>query len=443
MRLSTIPLLLVIPLLASEVLADRALQGPLHAFAWSKPPDDCAEITPMIWVRRDSDPRELAAQSRQRPSGRAALFIWDLERDLLSNPADVCRTADGQPTEYLGVWPDHGIATVRERVQKFFTAFQAAGGRCDYLILDYEGGYSNWHMRRQRAERLAAIAADPRSAELCRKMGTDELARIADLGTGLYLQWNALAGELKDRAVDAAVFDPVRNLYPQVKCSNYGSYIMTRENAVPDLNGHLQWSISHCGTHQSKAFYGHIGQLARRKLAGDRPYGDGPFDVLRWQLNTMRAIMRSSDDPFQPWISHKNFAQSRFRDNDYYTELIYHLALSGAEDFLYWNPGMWRQDQKPEEFRTDKHDRLVNSLLAELNAKFGLQPRNCLTLEPMPWDSPLIATGMKVGDRFLWRITAPPGTPAIQAGEQRLELNGELGLWLEGSREKVQFRLAN
>jgi hypothetical protein len=421
--------------LAGAVIApahsERVVQGPLVAFSWSKVPADCHWITPMVWVSKTSDPVALVAESLTQPPGRAAIFIWDLERDLLSDPQDVCRTLDGQPTEFLGVWPEHGTQVARERVETFFTAFQKAGGRCDYLILDYEGGYSNWHMTQKRAERLAAIAADPRSADLRREMGTDDLAKIADLSTKLYLKWNALTGTIKDRALDEAVFGPVRRLYPAAKCSNYGSFIMSPQNIVPETNGHLAWSDSFCGTHQSRSFYGTIGQLQGRVLAGDRPYGNAPFDVLRYHLNTLRAILRSSDAPFQPWISHKAFVEGQFRDNDYYQELLYHLALSGVTDVLYWNPGTWRKDQDPAGWRTDEQDRLVNQCLADLNARFGDAPRTCVTLQPMAWDSTLIATGMKVGARYLWRVTVPPGIPAVRVKGEARTLDGSLGLWVE------------
>lgn len=411
--------------------ADRVLQGPLVAFSWSAVPADCQWITPMLWVNKTSDPVALAAESLTQPPGRAAIFIWDLERDLLSDPRDVCRTPDGLPTEFLGVWPEHGVQVVRERVETFFTAFQKAGGRCDYLILDYEGGYSNWHMTEKRAERLAAIAADPRSADLRREMGTDDLAKIADLGTKLYLKWNALTGVIKDRALDEAVFNPVRRLYPAAKCSNYGSFIMSPANIVPETNGHMAWSDSFCGTHQSRSFYGTIGQLRNRVLAGDKPYGNAPFSVLRYHLNTLRAILRSSEAPFQPWISHKAFVESQFRDNDYYQELLYHLALSGITDVLYWNPGVWRKDQDPAGWRTDEQDRLVNQCLSELNARFDDAPRTCVTYQPIPWDSAVLVTGMKVGERYLWRVTVPPGVLAVKVNGEVRAFDGRPGMWVE------------
>jgi len=386
----------------------------------------------MVWVKKDTDPAEAAAASREKPEGLAAVFLWDMAREVLAHPEDGCRTPEGELTGFASPWPEKGVAELKRRAVEFFGAYKAAGGRLDFLVLDYEGGLSNWHLK---PENIRAIGADPRSAVLKAELGFDDVEKVVNWRQGLeYLTWNAVMGRLVCDALNRGLFDPVRELYPAVKASNYGAVIVTKEKVVPDLNGHLQFSLGYCGTHGSQAFYGHIGQLAGKRLAGDREYGREPFAVLRWELNGMRAVRRSSDVPFQPWVSHKNYENSAYRTNDYYQELMYHLALAGAQDFLFWNPGRWRDDQDASLFRTDEHDRLFDACLTTLNGKLGDAVRSCVTLDPIPWDSGIIATGMRLGDeKVLWRVTVPAGRKSVRVAPkgEMLDLQGGLGAWYE------------
>lgn len=422
----------------------QTLQGPIRAVCWSGPAEGCANVTGMIWVRKDTDPAEAAAASREKPEGMAAVFLWDMAREVLAHPEDACRTPTGELTAFPSPWPEKGVAELKKQALEFFGAYKAAGGRLDFLVLDYEGGLSNWHLK---PENIRAIGADPRSGPLKAELGFDDFEKVINWRQGPeYLTWNALMGRIVCDALNRGLFDPVRELYPAVKASNYGAVIVTRENVVPDLHGHLQFSLGYCGTHGSQAFYGHIGQLAGKCLVGDREYGGDPFAVLRWQLNGMRAVRRSSPVPFQAWVSHKNYENSAFRTNDYYQELVYHLALSGTQDFLFWNPDRWRDDQDPSLFRTDEHDRLFDACLTTLNAKLGDAVRSCVTLEPIPWDSSLIATGMRLGEqKVLWRVSVPEGAGRVRVtpGGELLDLEGGLGTWYESPvGEVVDFAVA-
>jgi len=49
-------------------------EGTVHAYSWSPVPAECRHITPMVWVKKDSDPAEIARLSLKRPGGCRALF---------------------------------------------------------------------------------------------------------------------------------------------------------------------------------------------------------------------------------------------------------------------------------------------------------------------------------------------------------------------------------
>ncbi len=426
-------------------LAGGGLAGPVRAVSWHPVPEECRHVTSMIWVRDRTHPAEAAQLSRQKPPGLAAVLETRV-RGLFGDPRDACRTPDGELTAYSSPWSDHGVETIRAKVVDFYSAFANAGGRLDLLILDYEKTLSNWSMSKGR---LRAIAADGRAAELKRRLGFDDLTRVLEFSRSPhYLTWNATMHAMISEAVDRAVFDPVAKIFPRAISSNYGAFTLTRENVVPERNGHRQHYLTHCGTHGSGSFYGDIGQLAAVKLDGSRRYGRDPFAVVRWQVNMMRAIRRSSEVPFMAWVSNKRYERSELRDNAYYEELIYHLALSGAEVFLYWNPYPRKNTDKPADAYADaQQDLLFDACLDKINARLeglGGGRGACVTLDPIAWDSSLIATGMRVGrDRALWRVTVPSGVAPgsrrvrVEPGGCVLECGDAVGFWYETTAEEA------
>jgi len=421
-----------------------SVSGPVRAVSWSDVPADCRMISSMIWVRNNTLPETAAKESLGKPHGLAALILGDMARDFIDHPQDQCRTAEGAPTGFPSPFLDRGVAVLKHRADWFFSRFKAAGGRLDLMILDFEKGFSNWQ---SSADQIRAIWDDPRSKKWIAQSGIKDINRVIDWRRGTdYLHWNAVMGKRVNQALNRALFDPVGRWYPGVKSSNFGGYIMTEKNVVPDLNGHFQFSLAHGGTHSSPSFYGHIGGLANQRLGGKKAYGQSPFAVLRWHLNTMRAAIRSSNDPMMPWVSNKQYPKSVFRDNPYYEELIYHLALSGADGFLYWNPRYPRKrHQQSTGLTADEQDRIFDSCLRTLNEHLGRKPRQCLTTGPIPWDSRLLATGMLIGDdEVLWRVTVLPGgsNVIVSPESSRIDLNGKIGFWYHSKKEsKVRFEV--
>ena len=413
-----------LPLLAILSLTQAAPE--IHAYAWSPIPEDCRHITRFVWFNKSSQPADVAAETRTKPEGRRALFSWDMHRDLLTNPEDVCRTADGQPTEFRGVWPEHGIATNQERFTQFFHAFKEAGGQMDWFVLDFEGGYSNWHLGGGEAKEpmWRAIQNDPRFPDLAKKLGFDDLMTVCYWpGKSNYLKWNAVMGGVIDAALQQAIFEPAATLFPGLHGSNYGGEQIDQDQAVPDLNGHRQWRETELmGTHNAPSLYTTIGQLGDRMLDGEQPYGRTPLAGLRLALNRVRAIQRCSDKPISPWIAWQRYAgdgenrpPATVGKTPYYQELVYHLALAGCDTFLFWNPHPWRDNQDPESLSTAKDEHLLDDLLDDLNQRLAGETRECVTTEAVRWNAMILATGLRVDDHIVWRITVPEGTTEVHA----------------------------
>jgi hypothetical protein len=419
--------------------------GSIHAYSWSPAPAECRNITPFLWIRQGSDPVRAAKDSLKIPEGHRALFSWDMENGLLSDPQDVCQTPDGKPTSQLGVWPEHGVEIVRVRFDDFFHRFKTAGGKMDVFVMDFEGGYSNWAMGgMEHKDRWLAIQNDPRFPALAKRLGFSDLLTVANWNSGRhYLQWNAVTDGLVDEALNKAAFDVARKYFPDVRCSNYGSYVMTEKNAVPDLNGHWQWRDGiPAGTDQSTALYTSIGQLAGQSLGGVSPYGQSPFAGMLLNLNSLRAMRRSSPAPIQPWLAWQRYAGdgpgrpvATVGGTPYYTELVYHAILLGAQDILFWNPHPWAAGQKPESMSMPLDEKLLDGILAEMDKRLQSWKRTPITFGAIPWDTGYMATGMQVDKQCLWRITFADGVKEVHGTLDGKPVAitrpaGQVGAWL-------------
>ncbi len=409
------------------VVVGAQQSGKTFAYSWREVAGGLDSIVPLHWLRwsdlsdMSSALRRAKAAADAMPPGHRALFSWDLHNSMAHHPQDVLRDATGSPAvcrdpsgrgaPYPGVWWERGRAEVRARFAEFFTRYAAIGGAVDVVVLDFEQVPTTWFLY-QQAQRnacgieayFAAIAGDPRFGRLAGRLGFAELERVIHWYRGdEYLKWNGVMHELFAEQVNAAVYEPVRSVFPTVKMSNYGFYYQDPSHHLPDLNGHHKhryYAGVHIGTHQSRELYGWLGNVSRLKLDGRVPYERNPYNAFRYALNKVRAMKLSSSVPIYPWISYKRFKDSLLRDSDYYQELLLHIALTGIEDFLYWNP------LSVDPPASDADNRLVDRTLKELDRLLGVQDRRTLVERLVGWGDDWVLTGMRVnGTRIVWRFT--------------------------------------
>lgn len=447
-----------------DVSAPRTEPGDwrLQAYSWEPPAPGVRNISGFIWIDLSEegrhsyalDPAAAAAASRARAPGRAVLFIWK-GHDLIGDPADRLADAEGRPSEVPGArspWPEHKIAVVAQRVKKFFSEFKAAGGRLDFLVLDQEENLSMWGLNEAQ---IRAIWDDPRFAPYREKIGDpaailgdsrpppyrvgDDWARIVAEGDKPYMKWNRIQQELYNASLNRAVYEPVRRLFPDARISNYDSYRLTAADVITDSNGHLIAGLSTLfGNRASPQLYGYNQFEHRPRMDGTR-YGSESFDILRWQINNARAFSRSNPGRFLPWICHKSWPGDvayphQNHDNDYYQELVYHLALMGVDDLILWNPAPWAASQDVAPFRKESDDLVLDACLEILNRSFGgTRPEPLSPLDP-DWNSPLLVTGARLANgRSLWRVTVPAWHTKVRVlpGNHVLETGKFVGLWYE------------
>jgi hypothetical protein len=436
----------------------------LHAYSWEPPAPGVRNVSGFIWIDLSEngrhsyalDPDAAAELSRKRAPGRAVLFIWQ-GHDLIGDPADRLTDASGRPCEVPGArspWPEHKIAIVAGRVEMFFTAFKAAGGRLDFLVLDQEENLSMWGLNEAQ---IRAIWEDPRFEPYRAQIGDpagvlhdrnppsyrvgDDLAHVVAEGDKPYMKWNRIQQELYNASLNRAVYEPVRKLYPDARASNYDSYRLAATDVVTDVNGHLTAGLdTFFGNRASPQLYGY-GQFAHRPREDGTAYGHAPFDILRWQVNNARAFSRSNPGCFLPWISHKSWTGDiafphQNHNNDYYQELVYHLALMGVDDLLLWNPAPWYAAQDTTSFRKESDDLVLDACLENLNRAFAGKRPEPLSPQDPDWNSPLLVTGARIASgKSLWRVTVPAWYTKVRVMPRNIILEtGKLsGLWYEAS----------
>ncbi len=400
--------------------AERPARERFVAYAWSGEVGRHDNIVPFHWLRRKAFDADIAAAARAAkaatdpmPPGHRVLFSWDVHRSMPRHPADACRKPDGTLTKTPGIWWDRGAAEVAGLFDAFFAKYKALGGEVDAFVLDHEDGLSNWHIRND-PNRYRAIEADPRFDAVAEQLGFRDLETVRNWRQprgptyGRHYRWNQLMARRVAAYNNRAVFEPLRKHFPDAVMSNYSHNYNAPPHGCPDHNGHEQFRFgrgAHVGTHQSGALYASIGQISRRKLDGETPFGDGAWQGFLLSVNRMRSMKLSAPVPVQPWVSHKNFHNSRIRESDLYQELVFHAALSGADPILYWNPRPWRRDQDPNLYADARQDNLVSDLLRRLDGLVGYAGRKTLVDHLAPWDAAYVLTGMAAAGRTVWRFT--------------------------------------
>jgi hypothetical protein len=213
-----------------------------------------------------------------------------------------------------------------------------------------------------------------------------------------------------------AIFEPVRRHFPEANMSNFGYAYSGPDHVCPDRNGyeHCRFGVgAHVGTHQSPPAYGWLGNIRHWRVQADGlqfdgngpPYGASPFAAFRLSVNQVRSSRLSSDVPLMPWVSHKRFAESWLRDSDLYQELILHCGLSGPDALLLWNPRRRSERENADHHTSPDQEQLLSDCLVELNDIAGDGRRETLVESLAGWGEDHVLTGMRCGERSVWRFT--------------------------------------
>lgn len=423
------------------------------AYSWSRVADDHSNIIPFHWLK-SVDAQDMQAMvadavksTQAMPQGHRVLFSWDIHRSMaFQDNGDFLFTANGDVAgcnhqdgfkPYRGLWWDKGVARVREFFTEFFSLYREAGGELDVFVVDFEQGFSYWHLLDLVEKNypcgmdhyLDAIQEDSRFSKVKDAVALEDLKSIQLwFKNDDHLKWSAFVWTHLAKYIDSAIYQPLRDYYPNADFSNYGYYYQSSEFDLPDIHGsntHRYTNGIHVGTHQSREIYGWM-NLPEGTLLEGIDYSATPFNAFRFALNKLRAMLLSSPVPVSPWVAYKGFSYSHLKDNDFYQELIFHMLLSGIDYLLYWNPAQQADYSKDD-------DRLLNQLMDQVNALVNNRKLSYMTEELVSWLDDIVITKAKLAHEIeLWRVSANIGINeqindmVIQADPLKIKINGSV-----------------
>jgi hypothetical protein len=386
--------------------------------------------------RRRYDVRQVAAQLRAMPPGHRAIRLWKwADPDLTRHPADTCRLPDGTPTVFWYPRPSAGLELVRSRWQAFLAELHRTGAPLDEVIIDFERGYGMGNLDPDRRRRhLAAIQADPRFAGVASAdgRGLDTLDRAAEgYQQEDLLLWRAAMCKVVDDALQEAIYEPLRLLYPNARCSNYNSARIRRELAIPWYSGVVLWSDSAgFATHDTIAVYGNLKAVTKLRLRDGKPLGRSPYAGLLYSIKRVESVSRSSTRPLKAWVAPRDKpipGGSLLTGSRYHDELLRHLIVR-RHGLIFWNA----------KYGAD-HDLMldINAILTECARRIGETGPSLPHVTT--WNTAVIRSTTHRGGQVVHRFTLEHPHAGLRfrvngVEHVRYPEAGEVGVWVTHTR---------
>lgn len=400
----------------------QPLANPTFAYSWHHTSPAYSNITPMYWFDNDvssAGVQRVITALQATPQGRRGIILS--LHDIGSDPADKC----SNPVTGYGfdcLWWDNGVKKYAAKMDILFKGLSAAGVTPDYLIMDYEGGQSYWWCENgcgptYNDSKYKAFESDPRFPEVRQAMNalgfsaSDTLQDIWNNKGTNYLLWGEVMYVRQAKYVTDATYTVARKYFPEISASNYGYVKHSINYKVPDLNGHQDYLYGNgaiVGNEQSPVIYGQFNLVGRgRPPEGVSNFAFTPFNDFKYSINVLRAPLLSDPSiPARPWVSHKSFELSsdgmsnQFVNTDYYQEMVFHTLLSGVKGLLYWNP-----HQEGIGAATHSDDALLSNILIQFDSLASTSDRQRLISGLTSWNGDYVITGMRIGNRVLYRFT--------------------------------------
>lgn len=417
----------------------------IWAATWKPVPAACGMLTHMMFLegefsvaRRSAlpDPATFAARSRALPQGRAAIQWWRYSNSLFAPHLDAQALAPSlSRTSTHHPWDTVAVEAVAAEWRTWLADFRHAGGRLDVLVGDCErwGIFSSWSLDATAVQR---ITRDPRMHQSV--FGVPSLSLMlagVDLGkvtsyqsTNDYIGWNQAIGTLATAAMRQAVWAPAQAAFPNARGSNFGGMRMLHGPA-PDLNGHPQSADNVFATASAPVCYGSIegastawfidpADPTRLSKSGTTRIQRSAWFSFLFDQQTARACRRTSPEiPLHPWIALQAWPGDKPdlvgypKDQRYHDEMVRHLALMGAETFLYWNPEKMPESSGGGQAPWTAADHAacaqrLNEVLREVNARTGGVVASTQTREAIRFDAAMVTSGaLRKDGRWVWRTT--------------------------------------
>ena len=329
----------------------------------------------------------------ETPASR--LWLAQKAKNYLNPLPNGKRHMYGQGAEDLyrdyGVWSSNGSQTALDSVRAiwgdFFRLYDSIGGLVDYVSFDLEGFY-----------------------------------------------YGPLLQHMK-----YAVFDPIRQYFPSVQLTQYDNYwVNYNQFPVKNVYGNTAFSDTIIGSHQNPVLYGWCQNSLNAQFDGLPTR----FKIFMHDVDVMRAARLSKPTVhIRPYIAWSTYNWTRTEGNaglsdtaplatgpdvatqtPYYREMLYHVALEGADNFTFFNICPPYGNTVPFNQLTSQADvDLLSNIFKELDEIVGYPVRTPLQnlvisqglfpdysdLDPNPVYNrqKYVLSGMNAGGRNVWRIS--------------------------------------
>lgn len=368
-----------------------------------------------------TDPERVKECLDHMPVGRRAIHlqggIWLYGKHSATNRKQCGGWADWDDELEGGctLWADNWQGIVSRRFDHWFSKYKDLGGTVDVIMLDFETTpwWEAGDFYHERAD-LNRTLADPRWPAVLAELNsrgavynvnfTHGIQDIVSWGSSHYDNdwrkwvWVDVMGARRGQYLNASLYFPVRKHFPKVKGLDYDHH--QHPGPGPHWTGGYTGITtppvccgSHVGTHSSGAYYGEtaVRNGVPTALAWNTPASaDGtfqamnitapttPFNMLLFYVRRARGETLAVHPrvPLMPWVQPKNSSwysklchtapcgsnHSVLAFDGAYEEMIFHLALSGVSEFLWYRAG----SEWPTEEIAD-----FSEVLSEVDAVIG------------------------------------------------------------------------
>ncbi|MDB4986276.1 MAG: hypothetical protein JWN04_1454 [Myxococcaceae bacterium] len=393
---------------------------PLRAYSWQAPRTQTTNITPMLSVGSGAATNAALSQQVTGP------VVWLWAGGIFASNQDDAPAGAPAGGAWKNVSFTHAKAAAATAIGGYIEDYKANGGVPPaFIAMDVEDSAQYWAI--PSADNFAAIWSDPNSTAFRGMLSQYSTWQEATTWPDGVIAWDQAADHLQNEAMNESLFETARGFWQNIALSNYDSFVVSQgeSTSVRSLSTFYEYSDNIVGTHMSPSFYGYV-------INTPNYYGGTAFDTLRWEVNRLRQMRRSSSStPIWPWLAFGSYSGSRYANTAYYRELVFHVAMNGASGVLYWNPTGATADD----------DKLLDESLTEINARFSTCARAQAITTTADWNSDLLVSSVQVGTGvWHWRVTVKPDVTQVRVLSTDTLLPvapGEAGVWFTTASASV------
>jgi hypothetical protein len=288
--------------------------------------------------------------------------------------------------------------------------------------------------------------------------------------SGAYIWWNYITSRMGSYYIDDTFYKPLQELMPNSQVSNYGNYILTPEDVVPDLNGHKQFYENKIGNALGAICYGEVaGVVSNSKIdptdptslvydpsvTGPQRFGfDTNGNISGWRCfqhdqQMLKALYRNKNpyDYLHVWIKSRRDTNvyafggpTTFKRNEYWQENIYHITTLNPDAILYFN-------QFGGTVLGVNYDKLVTDIIEEVNnlknnkKSYPLQK----TTEKFSFSDYYLASGCLISNNTnLWRVTVNYDfVTNLVINGINYDVSTTPGIWYSSPSNKINFTVSS